>query len=97
MDTQSNEHSALEALLRENLEVAKENNQILKDMRRIGRIAFWSKVVIWTLVIVLPLLFIGPILSSFSAALTPAGGSSVLGLPSADLFREAFDIYTGQE
>lgn len=87
------EHKTLESLLRENIEVARENNRILRDMRRIGRIAFWSKVVIWTVVIIIPLLLIGPILDS----LTKGAGASVLGLPSASTIEEALRIYTGQE
>ena len=85
--------TSLEALLRENIALTKENNAIPKDMRRIGRIAFWSKVAIWTVLIILPLLLIGPILDS----LTKGAGASVMGLPSADLIEDALKIYTGQE
>lgn len=87
------DHKTLEALLRENIAVTKENNEILRRMQRIGRIAFWSKVVIWTVVIILPLLLIGPILES----LTKGAGASVMGLPSADLIEEAYRVYMGQE
>jgi len=83
----------LEALLRENLEVSRENNRILRDMRRLGRIAFWSKVVIWAIVLLLPLLLIGPILDFLSEGT----GASVMGLPSASVLEEAFLLYTGQE
>jgi len=85
--------TSLEALLRENIEVTKENNAILKDMRRIGRIAFWSKVAIWTVLIILPLLLIGPILDS----VTKGAGASVMGLPSTSLMEDVLNIYTGQE
>ncbi len=87
------QNTTLEILLRENLEVARENNRILKEMRRIGRIAFWTKVAIWTVVIILPLLLIGPILDSLSKG----AGTSVMGLPSADMIEEAYRLYTGQE
>jgi len=83
----------LAALLRENIAVTRENNEMLRQMRRIGRIAFWAKVIIWTVVIILPLLLIGPILDS----LTKGAGASVLGLPSASMIEDAVRIYTGQE
>ncbi|HYE23381.1 MAG TPA: hypothetical protein VEA92_02970 [Candidatus Paceibacterota bacterium] len=87
------EHDSLEALLKENIAVTRENNEMLHQMRRIGRIAFWTKVVIWTVVIILPLLLIGPILDS----LTKGAGASVMGLPSADMIEEAYRLYTGRE
>jgi len=86
------EKDTLEMLLRENLDVVRENNRILKEMRRIGRIVFWAKLVIWTLVIVIPLLLIGPILDS----LTKGAGASVMGLPSAELIEEALRTYRGE-
>ena len=87
------EQNPIEALLKENLELSRENNRLLRDMRRIGRIAFWSKVVIWTIVLILPLLLIGPILDFLSEG----AGGSLMGLPSASMLEEAFRLYTGQE
>ena len=96
-DTTPAEPQGLEALLRENIAVTKENNEILKDMRRIGRIAFWAKVLIWTLLLIVPLLLIGPILEGFSSMLSPSDAQSIMGLPSAELIQEAVKLYTGQE
>ncbi len=87
--------ASLEALLREQIAISKENNEILKDMRRIGRIAFWAKVVLWTILIILPLLLIGPILSGFSAMLAPGTASNVMGVPSPELIQQALDAYKG--
>jgi hypothetical protein len=50
-------------MLKETLELERENNELLKRMQRIGRIAFWSKVVIYAVLIGLPLLLIAPLMS----------------------------------
>lgn len=87
----------LKALLEENLKIAKENQEMLKQMRRIGRIAFWAKVVIWTLLIIVPLLFLGSFLGQFSSSLGENAGVSIMGMPSPDMVRDAYELYTGQE
>ena len=87
------EEGELKALLEENLRVSKENNQILRDMRRLGRIAFWAKVILWTIVLVVPLLLIGPIMNAVDQFMTGAGGSSVMGFPSPEMIQEAIDLY----
>ncbi len=93
MNEPSSEHASLEALLKEHIAISKENNEILKDMRRIGRIAFWAKVVLWTVLIVLPLLLIGPILSGLSAMIAPGTASGVMGVPSPELIQQALEAY----
>ena len=83
------EHQTLESLLRENIALSKENNKMLRDMQRMGRIVFWAKAVIWTLVIILPLIFIGPILDFLSSGV----GTSIMGLPSPQMIEEALRFY----
>ncbi len=71
---------ALEQLLKENLQLAKENNRLLRRMIHIGRVAFWCKVLVWVLVLGLPLLFIQPIVTWIQAH--AAGSASLFGYPS---------------
>ena len=67
-------------------DLVKENNLFLHNMRKWGRIAFWSKVVIWTLVLGVPLLllsYFAPFLNVLPGASgTSATGTSLFGLPS---------------
>ena len=93
MEEEQKTPETLEALLRENIAVTRENNEILRQMRRLGRIAFWSKVVLWTIIIILPLLLIIPILDFLSKGT----GAGFLGLPSAGMVEDAYRFYTGQE
>lgn len=81
----------LEVLVRETRELVEENNRIIRDMRRIGRIAFWSRIAIWLIVLVLPFYL-------YSAYLAPllanAGtGASLLGLPSPDQMQTLIEQY----
>lgn len=71
----------LEQLATENLELAEETNQLLRDMRRLSRVAFWAKAVMWLIVIVLPFILLKPIVN----ALVPlvGGNPSSFGLPSS--------------
>lgn len=45
---------ALRALLEENQRLVKENNEILRSMRRAARIALVFKIVIWAIILGLP-------------------------------------------
>lgn len=91
----STDEQELRTLLKENLALAKENNEMLKQMRRLGRIAFWAKAIIWTALIILPLLLIGPLMSYLSSIVggVPGGSGSLLnttlfGLPSPEMVNE---------
>jgi hypothetical protein len=82
----------LEQLLEENLELARENNELLRDMRRMGRISFWGKLLLWGAVIILPFIFLKPYLE----ALVPAASgdtNGVFGFPSKDQLEKALDSY----
>lgn len=88
----------LEELLEDNLHLAKENNKILRDMRRTGWFAFWFKVVLWTVILVLPFFFIGPLLrylSPLTGGAIPTG-VNVFGLPSSEQLQKAVETYKAQ-
>ncbi|MBP6869176.1 MAG: hypothetical protein KBC16_03650 [Candidatus Pacebacteria bacterium] len=57
------EETDVREMLKETLELERENNVLLKRMQKIGRIAFWSKVAIYAVLIGLPLLLIAPLMS----------------------------------
>lgn len=86
----------LEQLLEETREIAEENNQILRELRRNFRISFWVKVVIWVAVLALPFILIGPILN----ALVPAtdaqqGGVGLFGVPNPEEIQQLINAYQG--
>ena len=80
----------LETELKEVREIVEENNEIIRDLRRIGRIAFWGKVIIWVLVLVVPFIL-------FSTVLAPylSGSSNLFGLPSPEQIQQVLDAYEG--
>lgn len=86
----------VEQLLEENLEIAEENNRLLRDLRRTGRIAFWLKLVLWAVVLILPFLLIGPIIEALVPAASNGQNGSFLGLPSPEQLQQVLDLYQGQ-
>lgn len=96
MDDEKMTLARVEQLLEENLELAEENNRLLRELRRAGRISFWLKLVLWAAVLILPFLLIGPLLEALVPAASGSQGSSFLGFPSPDQLQEALDIYQGQ-
>ena len=91
-------YAHLEELLKRSLEVAEENQKILKRMERNALIGFVAKVIIWLIVLGVPIIFlssyIGPLMAAFTGeAGNPAG---VLGVPSVDQLKELKDLYTGK-
>lgn len=92
----------LKNLLRQNLEVARENNEILKRMVKMGRIAFWFKVIIWVIVLALPILlipYILPLVRGFEVlngvpgVTSTSSTSSLFGLPSPTEVQHAIEEY----
>lgn len=80
----------LERLLKATYALSEENNRILKEMRRIWRITFWSKVVIWLLVLILPLYL-------YSAFLAPwLSGATMMGIPSLEQIQALLEVYQGR-
>lgn len=91
--------SRLEELLEDNLHLAKENNRILRDMRRTGRIAFWAKVILWTVVLILPIFLIGPFLryiSPLTGGVIPTSTTTLFGIPSSEQVEKAVQQYKAQ-
>lgn len=85
---------SIQALLQENLAVAKETHELMRKMHRDNRIAFWFKVIFWTIVIVLPFFLIKPILSR----IFPAEGNGLpdlhlIGGPNSEDIQRAIDAY----
>lgn len=81
----------LEELLRENLELAKANNRLLKRMYHFSVLGTIVRVVVWLILLGVPLYFlssyIGPVMSALSGGkvTTPSG---LFGLPSADQIQQ---------
>lgn len=97
MDEDVISRAKIERLLEENLELTRETNLIIRDLRRWTRIGFWTRVALWAIVIVLPLIFIGSLIRSFA----PSGGSQTpgvnpFGMPSQEQLQEVIDLYRGE-
>lgn len=93
------EHEELKKLLEENLAVAKDNNRLLREMRRNAILGLVAKIVLWLVLLGVPLLFlssyIGPLMSAFTGT-NPTGESlrpGVSGLPSADQLNQLLQEY----
>jgi len=76
--------------LDENFALSQENNRMLLNMRKWGRVAFWFKVAIWTVVLIAPILLL-PYFAPFLSQIPGLSGitqtststsSSLFGLPS---------------
>ena len=87
----------LEQLLEETKEIAEENNQLLREIRRNWRISFWVKVAIWVAVLALPFLLIGPILNALvPAANGQQNGVGLFGVPDAAELQQLIDTYRAE-
>ncbi|MES2668213.1 MAG: hypothetical protein V4644_00780 [Patescibacteria group bacterium] len=93
------ENDSLKALLEENLAVAKDNNRLLREMRRNAILGLILKIVIWLVILGVPLLvlssYLGPLMEAVSApagsgAQAPAG---LFGLPSQAQMSELIEQY----
>lgn len=87
----------LETLLKENLELAKQNHRILKRMERNALIGFVAKAIVWLLILGVPIFFfssyIGPLMSAFHGEATSTVPGGVFGLPSAEQLQEIMNAY----
>ncbi|KND47191.1 MAG: hypothetical protein AB199_02040 [Parcubacteria bacterium C7867-004] len=85
----------LQALLEENLAVAKDNNRLLRLIRRDAMLNLIAKIVIWMILLGVPLFFlgtyIGPLLDAFSSA--TSGQSTPGSLPSKDQLNTLLEEY----
>lgn len=90
--------AALEALLEENIAVTRENNRLLRELRRNALLGFIARIVIWLILLGVPLLFISsylaPIIETMSGKVEsgqiPTG---VFGLPSSEQIQQLIDQY----
>ena len=98
MPPESVDNDDLKRLLEENIEVTKENNRLLREMRRNAILGIIARVVIWLIVLGVPLFFLsaylGPILDAFSGQAGASGLEvGLFGLPSEEQIRQLFEQY----
>lgn len=95
MDDEKMTLTRVEQLLQQNLELTEENNRLIREVRRTGRVSFWFRLALWAIVLILPFLLIGPILEAVVPAAAGGQGGSLFGLPSSSQLQEVFDAYQG--
>lgn len=84
----------LEDKLNELLEVAEENNEILRSMQRTARWSFWGRLLIWIIVLVLPFIFLGPFLKALIPGIPSTdSGHSLFGFPSEEQVKALLNAY----
>ena len=89
----------IETLLKETIELSKENNKILRRMERNALISLFAKIFLWLLLLGLPLFFLGPYLKPLYNTLTGQGGGESgvpVGVPGENQLQQLFDIYSGK-
>ncbi len=93
------DQTELKTLLEENLVVAKDNNRLLREMRRNAILGLIAKVVIWLIILGVPLFFLstylGPLMEAFSEQ--SAGGQAIptglFGVPSEAQLNQIIEQY----
>lgn len=98
MPPQDAEHDQIEKLLEENLAVAKDNNRLLREMRRNAILGLIAKVVIWLVILGVPLFFLstylGPLMEAVSGQASASGlPSGLFGLPSEEQLNRLIEEY----
>lgn len=98
MPPSSPEYTELKALLEETRALAKDNNRLLREMRRNAFLSLIAKVVIWLLVLGAIPLILGPLVGPLMGAFTGQASvqtipSGVFGLPSQDQLNQLIDQY----
>lgn len=89
----------LKKLLEENLAVAKDNNRLLREMRRNAILGLIAKIVLWLVLLGVPLIFlssyIGPLMEALSGTSTSTQniGPGLLGLPSGEQLNQLIEQY----
>jgi len=93
------DNTELKKLLEENLAVAKDNNRLLREMRRNAILGLIAKVVIWLVLLGVPLLFLSAYLGPLMDTLTgqSANGASIpsgfFGVPSEEQINKLIEQY----
>ncbi|MEO6536551.1 MAG: hypothetical protein ABIT47_02575 [Candidatus Paceibacterota bacterium] len=86
--------SRLEQLVQDSIDLAEENNKLLRTLVRTGRLAFWTKAVMWLLILVLPFILLGPFVRTFiPASDTSKAGGSLFGFPSPTEIQDIMNSY----
>jgi hypothetical protein len=75
----------IKTLLEENIAVTKENNRLLREMRRNAILGLIAKVVIWLVILGVPLFFLSTYLGQL-----PAG---LFGVPNEEQVQQILDLY----
>lgn len=85
----------LEALLEENLAFAKDNNRLLRLIRRDALLGLFAKVILWLVILGVPLFLLGSYIGPLMDAFTGQEGTSagVLGVPSKDQLDKIIEEY----
>ena len=92
------DHSELKKLLEENLAVAKDNNRLLREMRRNAILGLIAKIVLWLVLLGVPLFFLSSYLGPLMDAFTGQGGdvpSALFGVPSEEQIQRLIEQYQG--
>jgi len=98
MDEEKIAQQRVERLLEEHIELSRETNRMVRDLRRWTRIGFWTRIGIWLVAIVLPLILIGSLIKSFVPAVggsssTAPAGLNAFGLPSQEQLQQTIELY----
>lgn len=92
--------TSLEDIATEQLNLARDTNEVVHSIRRMMRISFWTKLAFWALIIILPVVFIGPIIKALQSFVpTVHVGNQevpVFTLPSVDELEKALHTYSIQ-
>ena len=93
------DNAELKKLLEENLAVAKDNNRLLREMRRNAILGLVAKIVIWLVLLGVPLLFLsaylGPLMDAFTGQ-SPSGAAipgGLFGIPSEEQINDLIEQY----
>ncbi len=86
--------SRLEQLVQDSIDLAEENNKLLRSLVRTTRFAFWAKALMWVVVIILPFIFLGPLVRTLVPAYnTGATGGNLFGFPSPTEIQNIVNSY----
>ncbi len=90
----------LKELVEENLRLTKDNNRMLRSMRRTARISFVWRIIFWAAILGIPtyiyITYIAPMMSSIFPPGTENANPilKMLGLPSSEALRQAMHTFS---
>lgn len=99
MPPDTGDHAALTKLLQENLAVAKDNNRLLREMRRNAILGLIARIVLWLVILGVPLFFLSTYLGPILDAMSGQGGGSgqlpsgLFGIPSEEQINQLIEQY----